>query len=45
MIDTIDIASYTDDNIPYSVGQNQCDLDKCHFLSSPDISTKFLLVY
>ena len=65
MIDTIDIASYADNNTPYMVGKNQCDLetklqeasvkllkwfhengmkanpDKCHFLSSLDISTKF----
>ena len=27
MIDTIDIASYADDNTPYSVGKNQ-DLKK-----------------
>ena len=65
MIDNIDIASYADDNTPYSVGRSQCDLetklrkasvklfkrfhenglkpnqDKCHFLSSLDINTKF----
>ena len=27
MLDTIDIASYADDNTPYSVGKNQCDLE------------------
>ena len=27
MVDNIDIASYADDNIPYSVGKNQCDLE------------------
>ena len=26
MIDNIDIASYADDNTPYSVGKSQCDL-------------------
>ena len=65
MIGTINIASYADDNTPYSVGKNQCDLetklqkasfklfkwfhqncmkanqDKCHFLWSLNISTKF----
>ena len=68
MIDTTDIASYADDNTPYMIGKNQCDLetklqeasvklfkwfhengmkanqDKCHFLSSLDISTKFSLL-
>ena len=68
MIDTADIASYADDNTPYMIGKNQCDLetklqeasvkrfkwfhengmkanqDKCHFLSSLDISTKFSLL-
>ena len=67
MIDNIDIASYTDDNTPYSVGKSQCNIetklqqasiklfkwfhenglkanqDQCHFLSSLDINTKFLL--
>ena len=67
MIDNIDIASYADDNTPYSAGKGQCDIeaklqrasvklfkwfneigqkanqDKCHFLSSVDINTKFLL--
>ena len=67
MIDNIDIASYGDDNTPYSVRKSQCDLetklqkasiklfkwfyendlkanqDKCHFLSSLDINTKFSL--
>ena len=67
MIDNIDIASYADDNTPYSVGKSQCYLetklqnasirlfkwfyenglkanqDKCHFLSSLDIPTKFSL--
>ena len=66
MIDTIDIASYADDNT-YNVGKRQSDLetklqkvsvkllkwfhengmktnqDKCHFLSSLDIGTRFLL--
>ena len=27
MIDNIDIASYADDNAPYSVGKSQCDLE------------------
>ena len=27
MIDNIDIASYADDNSPYSVGKSQCDLE------------------
>ena len=27
MIDNIDIASYADDNTPYSVGKSQCDLE------------------
>ena len=27
MIDDIDIASYTDDSAPYSVGKSQCDLE------------------
>ena len=27
IIDTIDIASYADDNIPYSVEKNQCGLE------------------
>ena len=26
-IDTIDIASYADDNTLYDVGKNQCDLE------------------
>ena len=64
MIDNIDIASYSDDDTPYSVGKSQCDLetkvsiklfkwfyenglkanqDKCHFLPSLDIDTKFSL--
>ena len=67
VIDNIDIASYADDNTPYSVGKSQCDRetklkkasvklfkwfyenglkanqDKCHFLSSLDINTKFSL--
>ena len=67
MVDNIDIASYADDNTPYSVGKSQCHLeaklkkasvklfkwfhendlksnqDKCHFLSSLDIITKFSL--
>ena len=67
MVDNIDIASYADDNTPYSVGKIQCDLeaklkkasvklfkwfhenglkanqDKCHFLLSLEINTKFLL--
>ena len=67
MIDTIEIASYADDNTRYSVGKNQYDLetklqmaspkifkwfrendmkanqDKCRFLSSLNISTKFSL--
>ena len=28
MINTADIASYADDNTPYSVGKNQCKLEK-----------------
>ena len=28
MIDNIDIASYADDNTPYSVGKSQCDLER-----------------
>ena len=28
MVDNIDIASYADDNTPYSVGKSQCDLEK-----------------
>ena len=67
MVDNIDIASFADDNTPYSVGKNQCDREtklqkasiklfkcfhenglkanqeKCHFLSSLDINTKFSL--
>ena len=67
MVGNIDIASYADDNTPYSVGKSQCDLEtklqkasvkifkwfhenglkanqnKCHFLSSLDINTKFSL--
>ena len=67
MIDTIDIASYADENTPCNIGKKQCDQqtklqkpsvklfkwfyengmkahqDKCHFLSSLDISTKFSL--
>ena len=35
MVDNIDIASYADDNTPYTVGGI--------FLSSLDINTKFLL--
>ena len=27
MVDNIDIASYADDNTPYSVGKSQCDLE------------------
>ena len=27
MVDNIDIASYADDNIPYSAGKSQCDLE------------------
>ena len=27
MIDNIGIASYADDNTPYSVGKSQCDLE------------------
>ena len=27
MIDNIDIASYSDDDTPYSVGKSQCDLE------------------
>ena len=28
MINTIDIASYADDNTIYSAGKNQCNLEK-----------------
>ena len=28
LIGNIDIASYADDNTPYSVGKSQCDLEK-----------------
>ena len=27
MVDNIDIASYADDNTPFSVGKSQCDLE------------------
>ena len=27
MVGNIDIASYVDDNTPYSVGKSQCDLE------------------
>ena len=27
MVDNVDIASYVDDNTPYSVGKSQCDLE------------------
>ena len=27
MIDNIDIASYADDNTPYSAGEDQCDIE------------------
>ena len=27
VVDNIDIASYADDNTPYSVGKSQCDLE------------------
>ena len=27
MVDNIDIASYADDNTPYSVGKSHCDLE------------------
>ena len=27
MVDNVDIASYADDNTPYSVGKSQCDLE------------------
>ena len=67
MINNIHIASYADDNTPYSVGKSQYDLEtksqkgsvklfkwfhenglktnqeKCHFLSSLDVNTKFSL--
>ena len=55
MIDTIDITSYADDNTPYTKLQKPSvfrwfnengmigNQDKCHFLSSLDIRTKFLL--
>ena len=41
MIDTIDIVSYADDSTPYGVCM-KTNQDKCYFLSSLDISTKFL---
>ena len=28
VVDNIDIASYADDNTPYSVGKSQCDLER-----------------
>ena len=34
MIDTTDIASYADDNTPYSIGKNQYDLEKQLFSNS-----------
>ena len=47
MVDNIDIASYADDNTPYSVGKIQCDLEaklkKAFSLLSLEINTKFLL--
>ena len=67
VVDNADIASYADDNTPYTVGKSQCDLetkvqktsvksfkwfhenglranhDKCYFVSSFDINTKFSL--
>ena len=67
MLRNIDIASYGDDNTPYSVEKSRCDLEtklqktsvklfkwfhenglksnleKCHFLSSLHINTKFSL--
>ena len=50
MIDNTDIASYADDNTPYSVGKSQCDLEPKLQKASVklfkwfhDINTKFLL--
>ena len=37
MINTIDIASYADDNTIYSAGKNQCDLEKK--MQKPSVKT------
>ena len=40
-VDNIDIASYADDNIPYSVGKSQCDLETKPQKASVKISQWF----
>ena len=41
MVDNIDIASYADDNTPYSVGKSQCDLETKPQKASVKISKWF----
>ena len=42
VIDNIDIASYSDDNTPYSVGKNQYSSTRKNFpIYTPNIKTTF----